>query len=72
MSLKEYIVYRLKYFWFIYILNRQCGMCMGSNGHCDKCNEWNNLYKRDWKRDRCSRNKYPTRRRKLREYRRWR
>ena len=72
MSFTEYIAYRIKYFWFIYILNRQCGMCMGSNGHCDVCDEWKHLYKRNWKRDRLKRVPYPTKRRKEREWMRWR
>lgn len=68
MRLKEYILHRLKYFWFIYVLNRQCGLCQGSNGHCNECNEWKNLYKRDWKRDKVRRKKYPTAKRREREY----
>ena len=29
---------------------RPCGTCRGSDGHCDKCNDWNNLYKKDWEK----------------------
>lgn len=58
MNFKEYIIYRLKYFWYIYILNRRCAMCKGSDGHCDKCNEWKNLYKRDYKRKKLKRRTY--------------
>ena len=58
MSFKEYVIYRLKYFWYIYLLNRRCYMCRGSNGHCDKCNKWKNLYKRDYKRMRVKRKRY--------------
>lgn len=29
---------------------RDCGTCQGSDGHCEQCNKWHNLYKRDWRR----------------------
>ena len=58
MNFIEYIIHRIKYFWFIYLLNRQCGMCMGSNGRCDECNEWKNLYRRNWKLKKLKRETY--------------
>lgn len=28
--------------------HRSCSNCRGSNGHCNECNEFHNLYKKDW------------------------
>ena len=25
-------------------------LCLGSNGHCQECNEWHRLFRRDWQR----------------------
>lgn len=48
MNFLEYIK------WLFYSTvnrNKTCNTCIGSNGHCDKCDELKrNLYKRDWNR----------------------
>jgi hypothetical protein len=48
MSFLEYIEQLL---YSIIYRHRSCNTCMGSNGHCDKCDELTkNLYQRDWSR----------------------
>lgn len=29
---------------------RHCQECLGSNGHCQECNDWHHLFRRDWQR----------------------
>ena len=50
MNFVEYIINGIKNFYFFCLLNRRCDTCMGSDGHCNECDEWKNLYRRDWNR----------------------
>ena len=29
---------------------RHCQECLGGNGHCQECNDWHHLFRRDWQR----------------------
>lgn len=47
MGFIEYILWRLQQF---VRGKRDCKTCRGSDGNCDKCNGWRNLYKKDWQK----------------------
>lgn len=47
MSFFEYIIWRISK---IFQKKRSCDTCRGSNGHCDECDEFHNLYKKDWEK----------------------
>lgn len=44
MNFVEYIFWR---FQQAVLRHRRCDVCRGSNGRCNECNEWHNLYKKD-------------------------
>lgn len=47
MNFTEFLVWRLR-IWIV--SKRPCKTCRGSGGHCDMCNDWHNLYKKDWQK----------------------
>lgn len=48
MNFKQFIRWRLVCFVQTHI--RHCQECLGSNGHCQECNDWHHLFRRDWQR----------------------
>lgn len=49
MNFKQFIRWRLVCFVQTHI--RHCQECLGSNGHCQECNDWHHLFRRDWQPD---------------------
>lgn len=48
MNFRQFIRWRLVCFVQTHI--RHCQECLGSNGHCQECNDWHHLFRRDWQR----------------------
>ena len=44
MNFKKYVIWLLQ---CIVQDHRPCDTCQGSDGYCDCCNDWHNLYKKD-------------------------
>lgn len=47
MNFITYIKWRIALFFRTL---KPCRRCRGSDGHCTKCNEYHNLYKKDWQK----------------------
>lgn len=47
MNFKEYITWRFAMFIQKF---RACDTCCGSDGHCDQCNEYHHLYRKDYQK----------------------
>nr|DAN70882.1 MAG TPA: hypothetical protein [Caudoviricetes sp.] len=48
MNFKQFVRWMLVCFVQTHI--RHCQECLGSNGHCQECNDWHHLFRRDWQR----------------------
>lgn len=48
MNFFEYVSWRVK---DLFTSLRPCSTCRGSKGHCGKCNDWHNLYRKDLEKE---------------------